>query len=72
VGKNLQIAQDDLQEASGDPFFVSFSEDATAADRVQILDSGWQVCAQDPAPGTRIGLYDDVTLYTVRVSETCP
>lgn len=72
-GKNLQAAQDDLQAVSGNPFFYSDSEDATGADRGQWMDSGWQVCAQDPAPGTTVrDDEDDVVLFVVRVSESCP
>jgi len=72
TGKNLQVAQDDLQEAANDPFHVSFSEDATGAQRTQVLDSGWQVCSQEPAPGASVGLNDVVTFYVVRLTETCP
>lgn len=73
VGKNLQAAQDDLQAVSGNPFFFSGSEDATGAGRAQFLDSGWQVCSQDPAPGTEVrDDADDVLFYVVRNSERCP
>jgi hypothetical protein len=47
VGMNLQEAQDDVQHASGDPLFVSHSQDATGADRFQILDRDWKVCGQN-------------------------
>ena len=72
TGENLQIAQDDLQQVTGDPFYVSFEEDATGADRLPMLDSGWMVCSQDPAPGSRFAPADDVTFFVVRVSERCP
>ena len=74
VGQNLQIAQDDLQQASGDPLFVSFSEDATGAGRGQLLDSGWVVCSQKPAAGQMVPLdYSvDVTFFVVRAGESCP
>lgn len=72
VGKTLQAAQDDIQAVSGDPIFFSFSEDATGADRMQLLDSGWQVCRQTPAVGATVKLTADVTFYVVRVSEDCP
>jgi hypothetical protein len=73
LGKTLQAAQDDLQAVSGNPFFYSASEDATGADRFQVMDSGWQVCGQDPAPGTQVrDDEDDVVFFVVRVSENCP
>jgi hypothetical protein len=72
-GKTLQAAQDDLQAVSGNPVFYSGSEDATGADRGQILDSGWRVCDQRPRVGTEVrDDEDDVLLYVVRTSESCP
>lgn len=72
TGQNLQIAQDNVQEASGDPLFVSFSEDATGADRAQILDSGWVVCSQKPAAGTEVRRSAFVTFFVARAGEDCP
>ena len=73
TGKSLQAAQDDLQAVSGNPFFFSDSEDATGQDRGQWVDSGWQVCSQDPAPGAQVrDDEDDVVFFVVRASETCP
>ncbi|GAA5153416.1 hypothetical protein GCM10023340_35430 [Nocardioides marinquilinus] len=72
TGKNLQAAQDDVQAVSGIPFFVTFSEDASGEGRAQILDSGWQVCSQQPAAGTMVSVEDDITFFVVRVSESCP
>jgi hypothetical protein len=72
-GKNLQASQDDLQAITGNPFYYSGSNDATGAGRFQILDSGWQVCSQKPAPGTNLSVdYDGVVFNVVRNSETCP
>lgn len=72
TGQNLQVAQDNAQEASGDPLFVSFSEDATGADRAQILDSGWVVCSQKPVSGTEVKRSAFVTYFVVRAGEDCP
>jgi hypothetical protein len=73
VGKTLQAAQDDLQARSGNPFFYSDSKDATAADRLQALDSGWQVCSQNKKPGTKISIDDQSIIFmVVRVQENCP
>jgi hypothetical protein len=57
VGMNLQAAQDLIQEAG---VFLSRSEDATGAGRLQINDSNWVVVAQTPAPGELIGEGDAV------------
>jgi len=72
TGQNLQIAQDNIQEASGDPLFVSFSEDATGASRMQILDSGWVVSSQKPAAGAIVRMSAVVTYFVVRAGEGCP
>jgi hypothetical protein len=72
VGIDLQSAQDDLQTDSGDPFYISFSEDATGADRGQWLDSDWVVCSSDPLPGVTVTRQTDVTFYVVRLDESCP
>lgn len=72
TGKVLQAAQDDLQAVSGDPFYVSFSEDATGEDRFQMMDSNWTVCSQSIAPGDTVTLEDDVTFYVVYYDEDCP
>jgi hypothetical protein len=72
TGIGLQSAQDDLQTVSGNPFYVSFSEDATGAGRGQWVDSGWVVCSQTPSAGTRVTKRRDVTFFVVRVSEECP
>ena len=72
VGIDLQSAQDDLQTESGDPFYFSYSEDATGADRGQWLDSDWVVCSQDPIPGVTVTRQMDVTFSVVRLDEPCP
>ena len=57
VGMNLQAAQNLIQEAG---VFLSRSEDATGAGRMQVNDSNWVVVAQTPAPGELIGEGDAV------------
>jgi len=47
-------------------------EDATGLARVQVLDSSWTVCDQDPAPGAVVPTSTVVTLWSVKLSETCP
>jgi hypothetical protein len=51
--------------------FFSRSHDATGRDRMQLLDSNWQVVAQTPAPGTPIGELEAV-LDVVEFGEPSP
>jgi hypothetical protein len=41
VGKVLQDPQDDIQQVSGNPIFITRSVDATGRGRHQILDRDW-------------------------------
>ncbi|MFD3521746.1 hypothetical protein [Streptomyces sp. NPDC058653] len=68
TGETLQAAQDTAQ-ASG--FYGLTSSDATGADRMQILDRGWQVCSQTPAPGEH-PTDTIIDFSTVKTEETCP
>lgn len=72
VGKSLQGAQDDLQEITGDPLFISESEDATGAGRFQVLDRGWQVCGQNVAPGETFTADTRIVFAVVKSYEDCP
>lgn len=74
VGKVLQVAQDDIQAVSGNPFFFTASEDATGEARFQVMDSNWVVCSQKPAAGKPVKLDNstDVTFYVVKTGESCP
>ena len=72
IGKNLQRAQDDLQALTGDPMFVSTSEDLTGKDRQQVMDRNWQVCSSSPPPGSAFTSQTNVVFGVVRDSETCP
>ena len=65
---NLQDAQDLIQEQG---VFLSLSQDATGQDRMQVLDSNWQVVGQFPAPGTPIG-EGDAMLDVVKYGESSP
>jgi hypothetical protein len=68
VGKGLQSAQDEAQAAG---FYNLTSHDALGRGRNQILDRGWKVCAQTPAPGTQ-STDTKVDFGTVKLEETCP
>lgn len=69
VGVNLQLAQDQLQSLGS---YVLDQTDASGLGRAQVLDSNWQVCAQQPAPGSVVPIDTMVTLSAVKLSETCP
>ncbi|MFE1587530.1 PASTA domain-containing protein [Streptomyces sp. NPDC058737] len=68
VGKGLQSAQDEAQAAG---FYNLTSHDALGRGRNQILDRGWKVCAQTPAPGTQ-STDTKVDFGAVKLEETCP
>lgn len=68
VGKGLQSAQDEAQAAG---FYHLTSHDALGRGRNQILDQGWKVCAQTPAPGTH-ATDTKVDFSTVKLEESCP
>lgn len=62
VGKNYQAAQD-LWRGSG--LVVGVAEDATGANRLPVLDSGWVVLSQVPRAGTKVAP-DTVITATVK------
>jgi hypothetical protein len=68
VGKGLQSAQDEAQAAG---FYLLTSHDALGRGRNQILDRGWKVCSQKPAPGTQ-ATDVKVDFGTVKLEEECP
>jgi len=72
IGKNLQQAQDDLQALTGNPMFVSTSEDLTGKGRQQIMDRNWRVCSSNPPPGSTFTPQINVVFGVVRDSEVCP
>jgi hypothetical protein len=72
TGKDLQGAQDDIQSLTDDGVYFTDSHDATGQGRSQILDRGWQVCDQDPAPGNKLTPDTKVDFGVVRESEECP
>ena len=69
VGANLQDAQDRLQSLGS---FLLTQNDATGLERFQMLDSGWKVCAQFPAAGTKVSMARMVDLRVVKLHEPCP
>ncbi|MDP2013152.1 MAG: PASTA domain-containing protein, partial [Actinomycetota bacterium] len=68
VGMVLQDAQDLLQSKGS---YLMDQVDATGLGRMQLLDSNWKVCSQQPVPGTPVSIADFVTLSAVKLSESC-
>ena len=69
VGQNLQLSQDKLQALGS---YLMDQTDAAGLDRIQVLDSNWQVCAQSPAPGKTVSVDTMVVLSSVKLAEQCP
>ena len=69
VGMNLQEAQDLLQSVGS---YVMDQQDASGADRAQLIDSNWKVCSQEPAVGADTPLDATVILASVKNDEYCP
>jgi hypothetical protein len=65
----MMDAQDKLQSLGS---YMLDQQDATGLDRMQVLDSNWKVCSQDPAPGARVPSSATVSLASVKLSESCP
>ena len=69
VGQNLQLSQDQLQALGS---YLMDQTDAAGLNRLQVLDSNWQVCAQSPAPGKTVPVDTMVVLSSVKLAERCP
>jgi hypothetical protein len=69
VGENLQTAQDILQSRGS---FLLSQEDALPSGRSQLIDSNWYVCSQYPEPGATVSVSEFVTLWSVKLTESCP
>jgi PBP1b-binding outer membrane lipoprotein LpoB len=65
VGMNHREAMGVLHEAG----FMVNEEDASPEGRMIILNSGWKVCRQDPAPGATDAIR--VAIYSVKQDESC-
>lgn len=69
VGMVLQDAQDLLQTKGS---YLMDQQDATGLERIQVLDSNWQVCSQSPKAGRIVPIDTVVVLKSVKLTETCP
>ena len=70
VGRSAAALAAQVKGRSAGVFF-SRSEDATGADRNQVIDSNWLVVGQTPAPGSPIG-EGDAVLSVVKYGEANP
>jgi hypothetical protein len=71
VGKNLQEAQDAIQELTDFEIPITTSHDATGAGREQLLDRNWKVCSQNVAAGAEISSTSRIDFGAVRTDERC-
>lgn len=72
VGKNLQEAQDHVQNVADSPLFQTDSTDATGQGRSQFYDRNWKVCSQNVKPGTRVSEDTHISFAAVKNDEACP
>ncbi|OBB00850.1 hypothetical protein A5662_14245 [Mycobacteriaceae bacterium 1482268.1] len=72
-GRNLQDAQDTIQQLTNNQVFMTGSTDLTGQARNQIMDRNWQVCTSTPAPGETFTKTTSIDFGVVRIdTETCP
>jgi hypothetical protein len=69
VGMNLQEGQDLLQSMDS---FLMDQEDASGQGRIQMVDSNWKICNQDPQPGATATTETTIRLAAVKLDEQCP
>jgi hypothetical protein len=73
IGKNLQDAQDAIQQLTNNEVFYTGSTDLTGQGRNQVMDRNWQVCTSTPAPGESFNRDTAIEFGVVRIdSEACP
>jgi beta-lactam-binding protein with PASTA domain len=72
VGKNLQEAQDQIQDLVNDPVYLTTSHDASGQDRQQVRDKDWKVCTQNVKEGAEIGMKSQIDFGAVKNEEQCP
>ncbi|MFD9596277.1 hypothetical protein ACFWA9_26520 [Kitasatospora sp. NPDC059973] len=65
-GKAVSVVHDSLDSATS----IS-AKDATSQNRMILVQSNWQVCSQDPAPGAALA-GQPVAIKAVKFGESCP
>ncbi len=64
-GKSVKVARQALDSSTG----ITVN-DASGQNRLILVESNWQVCTQDPAPGTKLN-GQPVTFTAVKFDESC-
>lgn len=72
IGATLQDAQDQIQSLTTGAVFFTNSHDLGGQDRNQVLDSNWQVCAQNIAPGATLTAESQVDFGVVNSRNPVP
>lgn len=72
TGATLQDAQDQIQSLTAGAVFLTDSHDLGGQNRNQVLDSNWQVCSQNIAPGATLTTESQVDFGVVKLEESCP
>jgi multidrug efflux pump subunit AcrA (membrane-fusion protein) len=71
IGRNLQDAQNAIQELTDFEIPITASHDATGAGREQLLDRSWKVCSQNIPAGSEISRTSRIDFGAVRTDERC-
>jgi hypothetical protein len=72
-GRNLQDAQDAIQQLTNNEVVLTGSTDLTGQARNQMMDRNWQVCTSTPAAGESFTKTTAIDFGVVRIdTETCP
>lgn len=73
LGLDLQSAQEAVKALLGVPVWPLLqSHDVKDGWRLQLIDSQWQVCDQDPAAGETFTTETMIDFGVVKLDETCP
>ncbi len=71
IGRNLQEAQNAIQELTDFEIPLTTSHDETGADREQLVDRNWKVCTQNVAAGEPITRTTRIDFGAVLNDERC-
>jgi hypothetical protein len=71
VGRDLQSAQDTVQQMTGYAIAATVAHDATGAGRPQVVDRDWTVCTQSVPAGATIDPDSMIDFGVVQRGESC-
>lgn len=71
VGRDLQSAQDTVQQMTDFAITATTSHDATGAGRPQVVDQDWRVCTQSIPAGAAIDADTMIDFGVVLRGESC-